>query len=52
MFLKVFAELDSAMKEFEFEGTTATAVVVWRTGESGERFVQAANVGDSSAFIK
>eukprot|EP01094_Clydonella_sp_ATCC50884_P027429 TRINITY_DN786_c0_g1_i2.p1 TRINITY_DN786_c0_g1~~TRINITY_DN786_c0_g1_i2.p1 ORF type:complete len:406 (-),score=150.89 TRINITY_DN786_c0_g1_i2:602-1660(-) len=37
-------------KGHEYEGATATAVYIWRT-PSGERYIQVANVGDSTAFL-
>lgn len=42
-------EVDEGLKYFECEGSTATAVYVWAAG--GKRFLQAANVGDSTAFL-
>eukprot|EP01096_Ripella_sp_DP13-Kostka_P010053 TRINITY_DN3911_c0_g1_i2.p1 TRINITY_DN3911_c0_g1~~TRINITY_DN3911_c0_g1_i2.p1 ORF type:complete len:913 (+),score=459.06 TRINITY_DN3911_c0_g1_i2:370-2739(+) len=44
-----FKETDEQLKEFEYQGTTATAVLFWLN--DGKRYVQAANVGDSCAFI-
>ncbi len=38
------------MREHEYEGTTATAVLLW-TGAGGARYLQAANVGDSRAYL-
>ena len=37
------------MREYDMEGTTATAVLFWR--QDGVRYVQTANVGDSTAFL-
>lgn len=48
-FKKAFVETDEEMKDYEYEGTTATAVYIWRQG--GSRFLQSGNVGDSSAVV-
>lgn len=45
-----FMSVDNKMSQFEYEGCTATVVLVWRYGS--DRYVQAANAGDSSAFMK
>jgi serine/threonine protein phosphatase PrpC len=37
------------MREFQYEGTTATTVLLWKLGD--ERYLQAANVGDSHAYL-
>jgi len=47
---KTFLDTDAELLEFEYEGSTATVVFVYKT-ESGHRYLQAANVGDSSAII-
>ncbi|KAL6045319.1 mgpp2cl-1, protein phosphatase 2C-like protein 1 [Balamuthia mandrillaris] len=44
-----FLRVDDQMAEFQYEGTTATAVFLWKA--DGQRYAQAANVGDSSAFL-
>lgn len=44
-----FMSVDNKMSQFEYEGCTATVVLVWRYGS--DRYVQAANAGDSSAFM-
>ena len=46
---KSFLSTDDQLIEFEMEGTTATAVVIWKLGSN--RYVQSANVGDSTAFL-
>eukprot|EP01105_Mastigella_eilhardi_P017624 TRINITY_DN4056_c0_g1_i2.p1 TRINITY_DN4056_c0_g1~~TRINITY_DN4056_c0_g1_i2.p1 ORF type:complete len:497 (-),score=101.20 TRINITY_DN4056_c0_g1_i2:51-1541(-) len=46
---EVFAEVDRQMKSCEYMGSTCTVVVLWRVG--GKRLLQAANVGDSSAYL-
>ncbi|GAM25152.1 hypothetical protein SAMD00019534_083270 [Acytostelium subglobosum LB1] len=49
VFLATFKETDAQLSRFEYEGATATIVLIWRVGQ--QRFLQAANVGDSSAFL-
>lgn len=44
-----FLLADEKMKENEYEGTTATAVLIWQVGK--DRYIQAANVGDSRAYL-
>jgi serine/threonine protein phosphatase PrpC len=44
-----FYQVDSQLSEYEFEGTTASVVFVWKAGE--DRYLQAGNVGDSTAFL-
>ena len=46
---KVFADADAALRAHEYVGCTCTAVLVWAYG--GERYVQAANVGDSNVYL-
>lgn len=50
VFLKSFESVDAALAGFDFEGCTATVVMVWEA--LGHRWVQCGNVGDSSAFLK
>lgn len=45
----VFAAADAALRAHEYVGCTCTAVLVWAYG--GERYVQAANVGDSNVYL-
>lgn len=45
----VFKEADEKMIEFEYEGSTATVMPLWKIGKN--RYFQVANVGDSSAVI-
>ena len=47
---RVFLETDKIMG-IEFEGCTATAVLVWKNLRTGGLTMQAANVGDSSAAL-
>jgi protein phosphatase len=44
-----FLQVDEKMSANEYEGCTATAVVIWQAGS--DRYVQAANVGDSRAYL-
>ena len=46
---EIFAEADHRLEVHEFVGTTATVMLVWKHG--GERYLQVANVGDSTAFL-
>jgi len=46
---QTFLDLDSQLSEFEYLGCTATVVLIWQIGEN--RYLQAANVGDSTAFL-
>eukprot|EP01118_Nematostelium_gracile_P000374 TRINITY_DN10399_c0_g1_i1.p1 TRINITY_DN10399_c0_g1~~TRINITY_DN10399_c0_g1_i1.p1 ORF type:complete len:217 (-),score=53.30 TRINITY_DN10399_c0_g1_i1:29-625(-) len=47
---RVFAEVDQKLiQSCEFIGSTATIVVVWQYED--KRYVQAANVGDSTSFL-
>lgn len=46
---KTFLSTDARMIEFDMEGATATGVYIWKA--AGRRFLQAANVGDSTAFL-
>eukprot|EP01087_Luapelamoeba_hula_P000686 TRINITY_DN1050_c0_g2_i1.p1 TRINITY_DN1050_c0_g2~~TRINITY_DN1050_c0_g2_i1.p1 ORF type:complete len:804 (-),score=142.72 TRINITY_DN1050_c0_g2_i1:58-2469(-) len=44
-----FMTVDEIMRVYEYEGCTATVVLVWSF--KGKTYVQAANVGDSFAFL-
>ena len=46
----VFAAADAALRAHEYVGCTATVLAVWRHAD-GTRYVQAANVGDSAAWL-
>lgn len=48
---QTFLETDDGLKEYEYEGSTCTVVVVYKQAISGKRYLQAANVGDSSAVL-
>lgn len=50
VFEKAFADTDKELEEFEYEGCTTTVVFVYKAS-SGHRYLQAANVGDSSATL-
>ena len=45
----LFLEADQRLLSYETEGTTATAVLLWKKGS--KRYLQSANVGDSTAFL-
>ena len=45
----VYAATDKALSAHEYVGCTCTTLFVWQ--HAGARYVQAANVGDSSAFL-
>jgi len=47
----LFEEVDGDLKTFEYEGATGTVVLLWRLPGSGRLVLQAANVGDSTAFL-
>eukprot|EP01103_Thecamoeba_quadrilineata_P015635 TRINITY_DN5001_c0_g1_i1.p1 TRINITY_DN5001_c0_g1~~TRINITY_DN5001_c0_g1_i1.p1 ORF type:complete len:463 (+),score=112.36 TRINITY_DN5001_c0_g1_i1:158-1546(+) len=46
---QTFLSVDRQLAEFEFEGATATAALLWQFQD--EKFLQVANVGDSTAFL-
>lgn len=50
VFSQTYLTVDNKISSFEYEGTTVTSVLIWQVGE--ERYLQAANVGDSTAFLK
>eukprot|EP00029_Vermamoeba_vermiformis_P007873 TRINITY_DN3529_c0_g3_i1.p2 TRINITY_DN3529_c0_g3~~TRINITY_DN3529_c0_g3_i1.p2 ORF type:complete len:394 (+),score=111.33 TRINITY_DN3529_c0_g3_i1:1613-2794(+) len=45
----VYLTVDSKLTKYEYEGTTSTTVLIWKVGN--DRYIQAANVGDSTAFL-
>lgn len=47
---ETFLETDKELLEFEYEGCTCTVVFIYKT-QNGHRYMQAANVGDSSACL-
>jgi protein phosphatase len=49
VFRHSFYQVDSQLSEYDFEGATATVAFVWKAGE--DRYLQVANVGDSTAFL-
>merc|ERR1712137_1176183 len=49
LLIKTFLSTDDRMKAYDMEGCTATSVLFWR--ENNVRYVQSANVGDSTAFL-
>eukprot|EP01114_Cavostelium_apophysatum_P005328 TRINITY_DN1616_c0_g1_i1.p1 TRINITY_DN1616_c0_g1~~TRINITY_DN1616_c0_g1_i1.p1 ORF type:complete len:1120 (-),score=407.57 TRINITY_DN1616_c0_g1_i1:97-3456(-) len=48
-FRTTYVNVDKELINFEYEGCTSTTVFVWQ--HEGKRYVQAANVGDSTAFL-
>jgi len=50
IFSRTFQSVDDKLKEHEFQGATATVVFVW--SDQGKRYLQAANVGDSAAYLR
>jgi len=48
-FKNTYEIVDKALLEFEYEGCTSSTVFVWQSGE--HRYLQAANTGDSTAFL-
>jgi len=49
VFKQTYSTVDEQLKEFEYEGCTATTVYIWE--DAGHRYLQTANVGDSTAFL-
>eukprot|EP01120_Amphizonella_sp_Union-15-10_P005148 TRINITY_DN15893_c0_g1_i1.p1 TRINITY_DN15893_c0_g1~~TRINITY_DN15893_c0_g1_i1.p1 ORF type:complete len:450 (-),score=112.38 TRINITY_DN15893_c0_g1_i1:23-1372(-) len=49
VFIEAYRNADISLKEFEYEGCTCTSIFVWKF--KGKRYLQAANVGDSTAFL-
>ncbi|PRP86829.1 hypothetical protein PROFUN_05046 [Planoprotostelium fungivorum] len=47
---ETFRILDEELATYEYEGCTATSILIWEHGDY--RYIQSANVGDSTAFIK
>jgi serine/threonine protein phosphatase PrpC len=47
---QVYREIDDCLKRFEYEGSTATSVLIWQAPD-GKRYLQCANIGDSTAFL-
>jgi len=50
VFIDTYSIVDSQMLEYEYEGTTCTTVYIWQLPD-GTRYLQSADVGDSSAFL-
>jgi len=50
IWLDVYKEVDEQLIKFEDEGSTATTLLIWRAAD-GKRYLQCANVGDSTAFL-
>jgi len=45
----LYLNVDNSLKQYEVEGSTATTVFIWKS--KGKKFLQCANVGDSTAFL-
>uniref|UniRef100_A0A6B2L5R3 PPM-type phosphatase domain-containing protein n=1 Tax=Arcella intermedia TaxID=1963864 RepID=A0A6B2L5R3_9EUKA len=50
LWIEVYKEVDGLLAQFEDLGSTATTLLIWRTPD-GKRYIQCANVGDSTAFL-
>lgn len=51
LFKEVYQEVDDNLKEFLYEGSTATTVIIWRNPKTNKKFLQCANLGDSTSFL-
>ncbi|KYQ90440.1 protein phosphatase 2C [Tieghemostelium lacteum] len=51
LFVQCFSSVDNAMKSHEYEGCTATVAIVWKCSADQQRYLQVANLGDSSAYL-
>lgn len=49
-FKDAYAAVDKLLLPHEYVGCTATTVFIWQSGEN--RYLQCANVGDSTSFLK
>jgi len=45
----LYVNVDVTLKQYEFEGSTASTALIWKS--KGKRYLQCANVGDSTAFL-
>jgi len=50
IFKDTYQKIDQALLKYDYEGCTGTTVFVWQFQEN--RYLQSANVGDSTAFIQ
>lgn len=48
---EVYLEVDDQLKEYLYEGSTSTTVIIWRNSKNSKRYLQCANLGDSTAFL-
>jgi len=46
----VYHDIDQKLLKFEDEGSTSTTIAIWKT-PSGKKYIQCANVGDSTSFL-
>jgi serine/threonine protein phosphatase PrpC len=51
LFKEVYQEVDDNLKEFLYEGSTATTVIIWRNPKTNKKYIQCANLGDSTCFM-
>jgi protein phosphatase len=45
----LYKNVDETLKGYEYQGSTSTTALVWRN--KGKRYLQCANIGDSTAFL-
>lgn len=50
IFTKTYLSLDEQLRKYEYQGSTATTAFIWE--HQGVRYLQCANVGDSTSFVK
>lgn len=50
LFPIVFREVDEQLSDYQYEGSTGTACLVWKS--NGRTYLQVANVGDSTCFYR
>jgi len=46
---EVYKEVDENLKQYEYEGSTATTLLIWKANT--KVYLQCSNIGDSTAFI-
>jgi len=47
---QIYLDVDKSLEKYSYEGATGTTVLLWRSPD-GKRYLQSANVGDSTAFL-
>jgi len=45
----LYKNVDESLKQYEYEGSTSTTCLFWKN--KGKKYLQCANVGDSTAFL-